>query len=176
MLAAIPFASGIAFGDHQRVRKPSMPFTVWPATVLLVVACAAPAPASTTLAREASAHATIEPGATFNLRAGEFAQTADGAWRVGFEGVTADSRCPKGERCVWAGDATVRIWLQKGTGPKQTHELQAAAGAAQAVRVLDQELRLVRLDPYPVSGKAVERAAYIATLIFTRSAAAAPDR
>jgi hypothetical protein len=119
---------------------------------------------------------SIEPGQRFNLRAGEFVQTSDGGWRVGFEGVTADSRCPKGERCVWAGDATVRIWLQKGTGPKQTHDLNGAAGPAQAVRVLDQELRLLRLEPYPVNGKLISREAYVATLSLVRSAAADPDR
>ena len=118
----------------------------------------------------------IEPGKNFSLRTGESAQAHDDALRVGFEGVTADSRCPKGEQCVWAGDATARVWLQHGSGPRETRELHAAPGAAQAVRVLDHELRLVRLDPYPVTGKPIAKADYVATLTLSRSSAAESDR
>ena len=50
----------------------------------------------------------------FSLRAGESAQTRDGALRIGFDGVTADSRCPKGEQCVRAGEVSVRVWVQQG--------------------------------------------------------------
>jgi hypothetical protein len=143
---------------------------IWPALVWFGVACTDWGVA------EAVQPATIVPGKNFSLQPGEIAQTPDGAWRVGFESVTADSRCPKGERCVWAGDATVRIWLQRGAGAKQTHELQAAVRAAQAVRVPDQELRLVRLDPYPVSGKVIAREAYVATLTLIRTTSSEPDR
>ena len=118
----------------------------------------------------------IEPGKDFSLKAGESAQTPDGSLQVGFDGVTADSRCPKGTQCVWAGDATARVWLQQGPGPKQMHELRAAAGAAQAVRVLGHELRLLRLDPYPVSGRPIAQGDYVATLSLSRSPTADPER
>ena len=120
--------------------------------------------------------ADIEPGQNFSLRAGESAQTRDKALRVGFVEVTADSRCPKGAQCVWAGDASVRVWLQRGNGPMQALDLHTAANAAQAVRVLDHELRLVRLDPYPVNGKAIAKADYVATLTLQRGSTTEPER
>jgi hypothetical protein len=106
--------------------------------------------------------ALIEQGKTFSLKAGESARTGDGTWRIGFDGVAGDSRCPKGVQCVWAGDATVRIWLQRGTGPREARELHTATttgGGAPGPGV-----RLVRLDPTPVAGKAIAPADYIATL------------
>ena len=118
----------------------------------------------------------IELGRNFSLRAGESAPTREAALRVGFDGVTADSRCPKGERCVSAGDATTRVWVQQGSGPREMLDLHAASGAAQAMSVPGYELRLVRLDPYPVSGKSIASGDYTATLMLSRSATAESDR
>jgi hypothetical protein len=99
----------------------------------------------------------IEVGQSFSLRAGQSAQTGDGALRIGFESVSADSRCPKGERCVWAGDATVRIWLQRRTGAKEWIELHTTNGDGPGVRLL-------RLDPVPIAGKVLAQRDYVATL------------
>lgn len=118
----------------------------------------------------------FEWGKNFSLRAGESAQVRGEALRVGFEGVTADSRCPKGEQCFWAGDAIARIWTQKGAGRREMHELHTALGAAQAVHVLGHELRLVRLDPYPVSGKMIANAGPFATLMLSRNPTTESDR
>jgi hypothetical protein len=120
----------------------------------------------------------FELGKSFSLRAGESAQAADAALRVGFEGVTSDSRCPKGEQCVWAGDATVQVWLQEGSGPRQTRELHTAPGVAQGVQALGHDVRLLRLDPYPVAGSAIARGAFAAMLIVTQSSgsSAQPER
>jgi len=113
----------------------------------------------------------IELGRNFSLRTGESAATREAALRVGFDGVTADSRCPKGEKCIWAGDATTRVWIQQGSGPRETRDLHAALGAVQAMSVPGYELRLVRLDPYPVSGKPIESRDYTATLMLSRNSA-----
>ena len=111
----------------------------------------------------------IELGRAFSLSPGQVGQLADGTLRVGFTGVSADSRCPRGEQCVWAGDATVQVWLQGASGPKHTYELGAMPGPAQATSALDHELRLVRLDPYPVGGTASASGSYVATLTLNRT-------
>ncbi len=118
----------------------------------------------------------VESGESFSLVTGESVQTRNATLRVGFEGVTADSRCPKGEQCVWAGDATVRIWLQRGSGPRQMLELHTMAGAAQAASAADHVVRLIRLDPYPIAGRAVAQRDYVATLMLGRGSTAQPDR
>jgi hypothetical protein len=118
----------------------------------------------------------FEIGKALTLRSGESAQTRDAGLRLGFDGVTADSRCPKGEQCFRAGDATVRVWLQQGGGSKEAGELKTSTGAAQAVRLLGYEVRLLNLDPYPMSGKSIASADYIATLQLSRGSTDAPDR
>ena len=118
----------------------------------------------------------IEAGKPFNLRAGESAQTSDQALRVGFDGVTADSRCPKGEQCVSAGDAIARVWLQQGFVPRETRNLHTAPGSVQRANAFGHELRLVQLDPAPISGRTIDKSHYIATLTLTRGSTDAPDR
>ena len=134
------------------------------AAVMIAAALALPACSSADPARPLQ----MEVGKSFSLKAGATAQAVDPALLIGFEAVAGDSRCPKGEQCIVAGDATVRIWLQQGSGPRQTRELHVAPGAAQAVRVQDHELRLLRLEPYPVTGRPIAQADYIATFTLNR--------
>lgn len=118
----------------------------------------------------------IELGKKFSLRTGGAAQTPDGAMRVGFEGITADSRCAKGEQCILAGEATVRVWLQRGAGQREARELHSAMGAAQAASAMGHEVHLVSLDPYPVTGKAIAKGDYVVTLTLRRGSTAESDR
>ncbi len=120
--------------------------------------------------------ATFSAGLPFTLKAGEQAHWADQNLRVGFDGVLSDSRCPKGEQCVWAGDATVRVWFQQGSGLRQTRELHTASGALQGAPVLDQVLRLVRLDPIPVKSRTIDKSEYAATFLLSRGSAAEAER
>jgi len=117
----------------------------------------------------------IELGRNFSLRPGESAPMRGEELRVGFEGVKNDSRCPKGEQCVWAGDATVWVWLQRGSGPRGMHELHAAEGPGQTLQVFGHDLRLVGLAPGPVTGKAIAKGDYVLTLRLSQSSASESD-
>jgi hypothetical protein len=119
--------------------------------------------------------ANIEPGKAFILRVGESVRSDDGALLIGFVGVPADSRCPKGEKCISAGGATIRLWLQQAGGPRLTRELHTASNAPHVENAPGIDLRLVRLDPHPISGKAIAQGDYVATLALER-AASAPER
>lgn len=119
---------------------------------------------------------SVAIGESFSLRVGDSASIEAEALQIGFEDVSADSRCPKGERCIWEGDATVRVWLQKAPGPKDTHELHTSSKEQGAVSYLDYGVRLLRLDPYPVTGRTIARGDYLATFEVTRGSPAAPDR
>ncbi len=112
---------------------------------------------------------------SFSLRVGESARIEAEALLVGFEDVPADSRCPKGEQCIREGDATVRVWLQKASRTKETHELHTSSKEQSAVSYLNYGVRLLRLDPYPVSGRTIEQGDYMATLEVTRGSSPPPD-
>jgi len=118
---------------------------------------------------------TVALGESFNLRLGESAQIEAEALQIGFEDVSADSRCPTGERCIWEGDATVRVWLQKASETREAHELHTSPKEQGAVSYLSYEVRLLRLDPYPVSGNTIARGDYRATLEVTRGSSAPSD-
>jgi hypothetical protein len=122
------------------------------------LACANPAPLP-----------EVQANQPFTLKQGASAQWSAGGLRVGLEAVTADSRCATGTQCVWAGDATVRVWVQRTAGAKDVRELHTAAQAAHTVVIGDLELTLVALDPQPVAGQVIDKGAYTATLLVRRN-------
>lgn len=80
---------------------------------------------------------------------------------VRFIGVTADSRCPSGAQCVWAGDAAV-AFLVGGTQQVTLHTNEGAASAFVAGRLLT----LVSLSPYPKLSTPIAQGDYVAIIRF----------
>lgn len=109
------------------------------------------------------------------LKAGTQAQSADGQLHIGFDRVSADSRCPKGEQCIWAGEATAIFSLRQGLAAPQIVELKTTPGPQQSARVLGYQLRLLRLEPYPIAGKLVAPQDYSATLMLAAPTEADAD-
>jgi hypothetical protein len=115
------------------------------------------------------ADSTAEPAQQhaqeFSLKIGESALARhDPGLRIGFENVTTDSRCPKGLQCVWAGDVSLTVWLQRGLEPRQTFELNGPAGKVQVLYAFNHRLHLLRLEPYPLAGRPIAAEDYVATL------------
>jgi hypothetical protein len=140
-----------------------------------------------TLTSVASGAGSSEPksvtlGESFELEVGESARIETEALEIGFEDVSGDSRCPKGEQCVWEGDATVRVWLKKGSETKETLELHTATQkqSEQAEQSepnhLSYAVKLQRLDPYPTSGKPIQKGDYRATFEVTRGSSSSGPR
>jgi hypothetical protein len=125
---------------------------------------------------DASEPDRVTLGKSFVLRVGESVQIGTEELRIGFEDVAADSRCPKGERCIWEGDATVRVWLQRESQAKEMCELHTSTKDDGPAGALSYEVRLRRLDPHPISGRTIAKEDYRATLEVTRGSSAAPDR
>lgn len=120
-----------------------------------------------------SAMQTVVLGQDFVLEVGRAASVAQTDMLVGLDSV-ADSRCPKGEQCVRAGEARARIWLQAGSGPRQALELVQSAvsqtqGQGQANQALGLRVLFIRLDPSPVSGRTVAASDYRLTLKLQRA-------
>lgn len=155
------------------------------AIIVASLACAACAAAGP---MQPSQPMLVHPGQPFSLQAGQSAQAAQaaqaagGAWQVGFEGVTSDSRCPRGVQCVWAGDATVRIWWRRGAGSQQQGELHLGGGLRHGsggevpTAAARPGPRLVALDPYPTAGRDMAQQDYVATLVWTDGADGAVEK
>jgi hypothetical protein len=83
-----------------------------------------------------------------------------------FVGVEEDSRCPKGEQCVWAGNARVAVDASVG-GKKARVTLDTNRGD----RVVGVEGRVLKLEdvaPTPIAGRPISKEDYVVTLVVTR--------
>ncbi len=114
-------------------------------------------------------------GQSFPLEVGGSALIEAEALRIGFRGVPTDSRCPKGETCIWEGDATVQVWVQRGSEEKKARELHTSSRGPASAAFEIWSIRLVALEPYAVAGRAIRLADYVATLEVTRGAPAEGD-
>jgi len=112
------------------------------------------------------------PAATANelrLQVGQSASVDDAGFKVTFEAVVADSRCPKGETCIWEGNATVRLTVTGAAGTQSLELHTSPRAGSGSARYESRSIRLVSLEPYPVAGREVAPAAYTATLSIERS-------
>ncbi len=83
---------------------------------------------------------------TVNLRVGQ-SKTADhGRVSVKFISVVEDSRCPMNARCVWAGNARIKVAVSVGRRRAETVELNSTT-KPQTVTIHGYRLSLQDLNP-----------------------------
>lgn len=104
----------------------------------------------------------------FQLQVDQSAVVAAEHLELGFQAVTSDSRCGKGEVCIWEGDATVRVWVRRDGGAKEEHELHTGSRQPGAVAYTRYSIHLVALFPMPVTGRSISPTEYVATFRVTR--------
>jgi hypothetical protein len=80
-----------------------------------------------------------------------------GRLQISFISVLEDSRCPMNARCIWAGNARIKLLVSRGRGPTRAVELNTGDDP-QTVSVFGYTLELVDLkphkgDPSPVAKK-----------------------
>jgi hypothetical protein len=98
----------------------------------------------------------------FDLGLGQGA-LVDGEFRVTFERVAEDSRCPRGAECVQAGNAAAAFAVASDAG---TATLTLNTGREpRSAAAMGGQLRLVELAPPPVADAPAESGAYVATVI-----------
>jgi transposase len=100
----------------------------------------------------------------FQLRVGQSAHIGNTDVIVGFDAVSSDSRCGKGEVCVWEGDAIVLVWLQLAGGAKEERALHTRLKSGTTARFDQYSITLLALHPTAISGRAIEQAEYVANL------------
>lgn len=140
----------------------------------LAVACGCAATPTPTPGMAPAEPPVPEPVATarteVRLQVGESAPLEDAGIQVTFDAVEGDSRCAKGETCVWEGSATVRLSVTGAAG-SQSFALQTSRRAGPDVAAYgDWAIRIVALEPVPVQGREAAPSAYVVTLRIERGA------
>jgi hypothetical protein len=78
-----------------------------------------------------------------------------------------DSRCPTGTRCVWAGNAKVRVRVTNARGAAQTFDLNTNL-QPKSITFAGYEIRLTDVNPRPANNIRINRNGYTATFSVTR--------
>lgn len=97
----------------------------------------------------------------FELGVGQSALVSSVDLEIGFQTVSSDSRCGKGEQCITEGDAVVRIWLRMAGGAREERELHTGSKLPRVTDYANLSIGLVALHPAAISGRAIESQDYI---------------
>jgi hypothetical protein len=130
---------------------------LWVVAALVVMACDQGKPAQPDLNRSGAAASPL------TLRVGEAGEVH--GVRLTFVGVAEDSRCATDVHCVWAGNARVELAARLAPGGGETRDLVLNTGLPpREAETHDLRVRLVRLEPEPLSTQAIPRDGYVVTL------------
>jgi hypothetical protein len=103
----------------------------------------------------------------FALKMGQSVRLAGEGLELGFETVVSDSRCPRGVQCIRAGEATIRVAVEKAPSARATFELRTTASAGDATYGM-YSIRLLSVNPYPDANRRIQPEEYEATFVVTR--------
>jgi hypothetical protein len=110
------------------------------------------------------------PGQEFTLAIGQSAGISGENLTIEFVSVTADSRCPQGVTCVWAGEVSciVKITLA-GKAPFNLVIKQPGASDTPASQVFDGHTMAFKVTPYPTAGKKIADKEYRLTMTVNKA-------
>ena len=110
-----------------------------------------------------------ELGVEFQLKVAETAFLESESIKVRFVTVFQDSRCPSDVVCIRAGEAKVTVKILKNDESLGDLVLISEAGNEKLATATSDgySVRLVKVDPYPVSTQKIELSDYVITLVVT---------
>ncbi len=123
-------------------------------------------PTSSTPASPGEIKASL--GQEFTLAVGQTATISGEDLKLKFDSVTADSRCPKGVQCVWAGEAKVQLLITSNNSTSQVIYTLSAGSDAVSQDFFNQYKTIFKLDPYPEAGKQIAAGDYKLTMTVTK--------
>lgn len=91
------------------------------------------------------------------LKAGESSGCGFPDLSVRFDSTLADSRCPKGATCIWAGEVVVGLTVND---TRVELAMSPRRPGADSASVHGHVFRLLEVAPYPEVGKTIEPDAY----------------
>jgi hypothetical protein len=115
------------------------------------------------------ADVTARLGEPVTLRRGQWASFSRRPLQIAFLRVVEDSRCPRNVQCVRAGDAVIQFQSTSAEGGFGSF-LASLPGDAPPDSIpwatwSSYRLHLLRLDPYPQAGVAVDSSAFVVTFV-----------
>jgi hypothetical protein len=84
--------------------------------------------------------------------------------------VTEDSRCPSDVECIWAGQVTILLNILKNFQSLGEFNL-TIPGESDEIAIIEFDgysLKMIKVDPYPISTQEIELSDYIITFIVNK--------
>lgn len=112
-------------------------------------------------------------GRPFKLRAGQRVTLKGQSLRIKFAAVEDDSRCPANVRCIWAGNAAVRLNVStsRSDGKSLTLNTSRSSSLVGERQYQGYKVWLLGLNPYPESDKRIAAGDYTVTLLVSKERA-----
>lgn len=109
-----------------------------------------PSPSPSATPSPPSDSAEFKLGEAFSLALNQEKQAAAEAIRIKFVAVPADSRCPSGVNCIWAGEVKVKLALRKNQQAAEEKEILLSGGSESAqINWEGYTIELLEVAPYP---------------------------
>jgi hypothetical protein len=115
-------------------------------------------------------------GAQFQLKVNQTTSLESDSIKVKFLNVTADSRCPYDVTCIWQGEVKIFVNIIKNNKALDDFSLTSRDGDKDlAIQVFDgYSIQVVKIEPYPTSGKKISFSDYVATFVISKSDVLSP--
>jgi hypothetical protein len=96
--------------------------------------------------------------------------------KIKFLNVTEDSRCPTGVTCIWEGQVKIAVNIIKNDKNLGNFVLTSRSGQPDmAIQTFDgRSIQVVKVNPYPTSGRKISLSDYVATFIMSNSSILSP--
>jgi len=115
---------------------------------------------------------TVDLGKEFTVNFNGTVDVKGENLKIQFLDVTEDSRCPQDVQCIWAGQAKIVLSIHKNNQKNLgNYEFLIQAGNSPMQKIEGYLVKIVKLEPYPVSTKNIEKNDYKATLIVSKNLA-----
>ena len=110
----------------------------------------------------------VKLGQEFSLAIGQSAAISSEKMKIEFVAVTADSRCPSGAECIWAGEARCTIMISLKENEQTVTLVQPGGGSSVATKIEGYSLNFI-LTPYPQLGQQIKDRDYRLVLTINKS-------
>src|SRR5437899_947991 len=100
----------------------------------------------------------------FQLKVNQTSSLESNTIKVKLLNVTADSRCPSDMTCVWQGQVKISVNIIKNNQDLGDFSLTSRAGQDLGIQNFDDHsIQVVKVEPYPTSGKKISTSDYMVT-------------